>query len=234
MSLFRKRSHQPLPPDAELSYHPIRSNFMDLFLANFKLIPFFLPSIVLLLSFLITGALLYLAGGLLLLIPAAPAVTAMYDLGYQLTREIPKHERRGFWGSYRMNFRQSSATMAVQLPLWAMLVIVLIAGTERPAVITLCVVLGCLMLLAFSILSFSQIALVDLSLRKIWKNAVMLIPLCPLQALGTALVQLLFIAMLYKYIAVTFLFYLFAVPTLLIVWSAKTLWPKLEELLLDV
>ena len=233
MSLFRKRSPQPLPPDAELPYHPIRSNFMELFLSNFKLIPFFLPSIVLLLSFLITGALLYLVSGLLMLIPAAPAVTAMYDYGYQLTREVPKHERRGFFKSYRMNFIQSAATMAIQLPIWAMLLIILIAGTERPAVITLCVVLGCLMLLAFSVLAFSQIALVNLPLGKIWKNAVMLIPLCPLQALGTALAQLLCLWMLYRYIAVTFLLFLFGGPALLIVWSAKTLWPRLEELLLD-
>lgn len=231
MSLFRKP--QPLPPDAELPYHPIRSNFMELFFSNFKLIPFFLPSIVLLLSFLITGALLYLAAGLLLLIPAAPAVCAMYDYGYQLTREIPKHERRGFFKSYRLNFVQSAATMAIQLPLWAMLLIVLIAGTERPAMITLCVVLGCVMLMAFSILAFSQIALVNLPLGKIWKNAVMLIPLCPLQALGVAVVQLLFLYLFYEFIAVTFLLYLFGVPALMIVWTAKTLWPKLEELLLD-
>lgn len=231
MSFFRKSA--PLSPDAEPPYNPIWSNFMELFLANFKLIPFFLPSIVLLISFLITGALLYLVGGLLLLIPAAPAVCAMYDYGYQLTREIPKHERRGFFKSYRLNFAQSAATMAIQLPLWAMLLIVLIAGTERPAIITFCVVLGCVMLMAFSTLSFSQIALVNLPLGKIWKNAVMLIPLCPLQALGVAMVQLLCLWMLYRYIAVTFLLFLFAGPTLLIVWSAKTLWPRLEELLLD-
>lgn len=230
MSLFRKP--QPLPPDAELPYGPIRSNFMDLFLTNFILVPFFLPSIVLLVSFLITGALLYLVGALLLLIPAAPAVTAIYDLGYQLTREVPKHERRSFFQSYKLNFKQSAATMAIQLPLWAMLLIVLIAGTEQPAFITLCVILGCLMLMAFSILSFSQIALVDLPLGKLWKNAVMLIPLCPLPILGTALVQLLFLYLFYEFIAVTFLLYLFGVPTLMLVWTAKTLWPKLEELLL--
>lgn len=230
MSLFPNRTS--LPPDAEPPYHPVWSNFMELFLANFKLVPFFLPSIVLLISFLITGALLYLAAGLLLLVPAAPAVTAMYDYGYQLTREIPKHERRGFFKSYRLNFKQSAATMAVLLPVWAMMLIILIAGTERPALITLCVLLGCLMLMAFSVLSFSQIALVDLPLTKIWKNAIMLIPLCPLQSLGTALLQLLFLAALYQYIAVTLLFYLFAVPTMLIVWTCSTLWPKLEALLL--
>lgn len=233
MSLFSKRN-TPLPPNAEPPYHPVWSNFMELFLANFKLVPFFLPSIVLLVSFMITGALLYLVAGLLLLIPAAPAVTAMYDHGYQLTREILKHDRRSFFQSYRLNFKQSAATMAVQLPLWAMLLIILIAGTERPAIITLCVILGCVMLMAFSVLSFSQIALVNLPLTKIWKNAVMLIPLCPLQALGMALVQLLFIAMLYQYFAVTFLLFLFAGPTLMIVWTCKILWPKLEELLLDV
>lgn len=230
MSFFRKST--PLPPDAEPPYHPVWSNFMDLFLANFKLVPFFLPSIVLLLSFLITGALLYLAAGLLLLIPAAPAVTAMYSYGYQLTREIPKHERRTFFANYRLNFKQSAATMAVQLPLWAMMLIVLISGTERPALITLCVLLGCVMLMAFCILAFSQIALVDLPLTKIWKNAVLMIPLCSWRAVVAAGSQLLFIAMLYQYIAVTFLFYLFAVPAMLIVWTCKTLWPRLEELLL--
>lgn len=232
MSLFRKP--QPLPPDAELPYGPIRSNFMELFLSNFLLVPCFLPSIILLLSFLITGALLYLGAGLLLLIPAAPMVTAMYDYGYQLTREIPKHERRKLLRSYCMNFKQSALTMALLLPLWAMLLLTLISGTERPAFVTLCVVLGCLMLMAFSILAFSQIALVNLPLGKIWKNAVMLIPLCPAQILGTALVQLLFLYLFYEFIAVTFLLYLFGVPALMIVWTAKTLWPKLEKLLLSV
>lgn len=230
MSLFRKSNPQ-LP--GEPNYHPVWSNFYDLFLTNFKLIPFFLPSLICLFLFLFLGGLVFLLAGLLFLLPAAPAIAAMYDLGYQLTREVDKHERRTFFQSYKLNCRQSMATMAVQLPFIGMLILVMLTSAERPVWITLCVMLGCILLMTFGALAFSQIALVDLPLGKLWQNAILLIPLCSWRGILVAVVQLVFIALLYQYIAVTFLLYLFAGPAVLIVWSSKTLWPKLEELLLD-
>lgn len=232
MSLFRKSNPNP-QLDVEPPYHPVWSNFSGIFLTNFKLIPFFLPSLILLFCFLLFGGLVFLTGALLFLLPAGPAVAAMYDHGYQLTREVNKHERRKFLESYRMNFKQGIAAMAVQLPMIAMLVIISFAEVERPVWVNLCVILGSILLMAFGVLSFSQIALVDLPLKEIFKNAVYLIPMTGWRAVAAGLAQLLFIIVLYQYIAVTFLLYLFAGPAVLIVWSCKILWPKLEELLLD-
>ena len=45
------------------------------------------------------------------------------------------------------------------------------------------------------------------------------------------LVHLLFIAVLYKWISVTFLGFLILGPALLVTWSARELFPRLRELL---
>lgn len=232
MSLFSK-TRQPLPPNAEPAYHPIWSNFGFLFLTNFKLIPFFLPSMILLGFFLVFGGLLFLVGALLLLIPAGPAVTAMYDVGYQLVRELPKYESRTFWQSYRSNFRQGAVNMAVMLPVIMLLMLLMLTEAEKPLWVTLCLMLGNVILTAFSALSFSQIALVELPLGKIWKNAVLMIPLTRWRAIAAALAQIAFLAVLYQWVSVAFLMYLFAGPALLLAWSAHILWPSLEELLIS-
>lgn len=234
MSLFHKSKPRAKPqPVTDLPYSPVRSNFMELIVTNFKLIPFLLPSLILLMAFLFSGGLIFLAGALLLLLPAAPAVVAMYDMGYQLTREVPRYERRGFLQSYKLNFWQSAGAMAVQLPFIAMTVIITFATEERPVWVSLCVILGSVLLMAFGAISFSQIALVDLPLAKILKNAIFLIPLTKWRAVLAGAVQLAFILLLCQYIAVTILLFLFAGPAVLITWSAKILWPSLEETLLD-
>lgn len=234
MSLFRKSRPKSNPQlVSEQPYHPVWSNFMELIVTNFKLIPFLLPSLILLLCFLFFGGLIFLAGALVLLLPAAPAVVAMYDVGYQLTREVEKHDRRKFLQSYKLNFRQSVAAMALQLPFIAIMVIIALTTVERPIWVNLCIILGSVLLMAFGVLSFSQIALVDLPLKKLLKNALILIPMTTWRAVTAGVVQLLFIIVLYQYIAVTILLFLFAGPAVLIVWSCKILWPSLEVTLLD-
>lgn len=227
------KNRRAVPPNAEPPYHPIWSNFGFLLTTNFKLIIFFIPSLICLYTFLIVGGLVFLAAALVLLLPSGPAVCAMYDIGYQLARQVEKHERRSFFRSYRMNLGQGVATMAVQIPFIAVLLLVLLTGTERPVWVTLCLILGAVMLMMFGALAFSQVALIPLSLGKIWKNAVMLIPLCGWRGLVAAVVQLAYIAVLYQWAGVGVIFFVFVGPALLIVWSATLLWPKLEEILLD-
>lgn len=230
MSLFSKRSPRTQLPE-EPPYHPVWSNLMLLFLTNFKLIPFFVPSMICLGMLLLFGGLIFLAAGLLLLIPAGPAVCAMYDVSFQLVRRIDKHERRTFFQSYRANLRQGMLTMAVQLPFLASLLLMLLVQGEKPLWVTLCVILGGVMLMSFSILAFSQVALVALPLKNIWNNALLLIPLTHWRVLLGAVVQLLFLAALYQWVAAAIVFFLFLVPALLICWTAKLLWPGLEPLL---
>lgn len=233
MSLFPKKSPPPPPNGKEEPYHPIWSNFGGLFLTNFKLIPFFIPSIVCFGLFLAFGGSLFLGAALVLLLPAGPAICAMYDVGYQYAREVPKFKQRGFWKSYRMNLGQGVATMAVMLPVIALLLMLLLTQGEKPLWVSLCLILGGLMLMAFAILAFSQIALVALPLGKIWKNALFLIPLTHWRSLLPAAVHLVYLAVLYQWMASAFLVFLFLGPALLIAWSASVLWPALERMLLD-
>ncbi len=231
MSLF-SRSKTPPPPNGAEQYHPIWSNFELLFLTNFKLIPFFLPSIVAMGLFLVFGGGLFLLTALVLLLPAGPAVCAMYDVSYQLCREVPRYERRSFFASYRLNLKPGLATMAVQLPVIFLLLMLLLIQGEKPLWVTLCVILGSVMEMAFSILAFSQCALVALPLRELWKNALLLIPLIHWRSLLPAVVHLLYLTVLYQWPAWGFLMYLFLIPAMLIAWSANTLWPGLEPLLI--
>lgn len=229
MPLFSKRGPEP-PPDAEPPYHAVWSNLGLLFLTNFKLIPFFVPSLICLYLLLLLGGMIFLVGGLLLLLPAGPAITAMYDVSYQLARKVGKHKRRSFLQSYRSNFRQGVVTMAVQLPFIGYLLLLLLMP-EKPPWVTLCLLLGGVALMAFSILAFSQVALVELPLGSLWKNALLLIPLTHWRVLAGAAAHLLYLAALYQWVAATFLFFLFLGPAMLICWTAKTLWPGLEPLL---
>ena len=224
----RRSTYQPPAPDKP--EHPVWSHLMDLFLLNFSYILLFFPSLMWLYLLLAAGGWLAFAGFLVFLIPAGPAVAAMFDMGYQYARDIPKFEQRGFWTSYKANFRQGCATMAVLLlPLTALLLPMFIQG-ERPWFVVVCLILGLLALLEFAILAFSQVALVDL--KKIWKNAIFLIPLMGWRGLAAAALHLLFLAALYQWVAVTFLAFLFLVPATLVAWTAYSLWPRLEELLL--
>ena len=205
---------------------------MLLFLTNFKLIPFFVPSMIFLGMMLMFGGIVFLAASLLLLIPAGPALCAMYDISFQLVREVNKHEQRTFFQSYRSNFRQGTLTMAIQLPFIASVLMLLLVQTDKPIWVTVCLILGSLILTMFSILAFSQVALIDLPLKNIWKNALLLIPLTHWRSFLSAAIHLMFLMALYRWIAVTVLLFLFAGPAVLICWTAKTLWPGLEPLLI--
>lgn len=226
MSLYSNPNPQEQPPN-----HPVWSNFMLLFLTNFKLIPFFIPSIVCLGMLLMFGGMIFLVAGLLLLLPAGPAVCAMYDISFQLVRELNRHERRTFFQSYRSNFRQGIATMAIQLPFIASLLMLMLIQTDKPLWVIICLTLSSVVLMMFSILAFSQVALVNLPLKDIWKNALLLIPLTHWRSFVGAAMHLVFLIALYQWIAVTVLLFLFAGPAVLICWTAKTLWPGLEPLL---
>lgn len=219
-------------PDRDPVYHPIWNNLIPLVFTNLSFILFFLPTLICLYLFLMTGGLIFLAGGLLLLIPAGPAVAALYDNGYQIVREIPKPARRGFFASYRANFAQGCGAMAVLLPLLALLVFPLVAQ-EKPVWVTVCLLLSLYLTILFAALAFSQIALVALPLKQILKNSLLLPVGMGWRGLLVPAAQLLFFALVYRYIAWGFLFLLILGPAVLLTWSCKLLWPKLKALLLE-
>lgn len=220
---------EPQEPRAGL----LRGNYYRLLIDNFKFIAFFIPALVCFYIGLAAGIFQFLLAGLILLIPAGPAVAAMYDMGYQIARELPRHESRTFFESYRLNFRQGVATMAILVPLLAMLLLSLLVIQERPVWVTVCLVVGGYCLISFAIYAFSQIALVALPLSQIWRNALILIFVFGPKGLLVAVVQLLALAVLYSFISYAFAAFLFLGPALLIAWSASLLFPKLNRILVS-
>ena len=212
-------------------YHPLWSNFPTIFTANFRLILFFLPSLLSLLAFVYLGGLVFLLSALLLLLPAGPAVAAMYDTGYQLCMSSDGTVSRPFMRSYKMNLKQGIATMAIQLPFLFLLIMVLIVQAQRPLWLDLCLLISGAALMAFSILAFSQIALIEMPLSRILKNTLILIPLSGWRSLAPAVVQTLAVLILLLFFWVVVPLFFFAGPALLIVWSCRILWPVMEEVI---
>lgn len=222
----RRRSYAP--PETEAG--PIRENFFTIFMHNFAFIPFFLPGMFFAWLYLAAGGWIAFVLALLLLIPAGPAVAAMYDIAFTWVGRDSARPHRDFLESYKLNFRQGALTMAVSLPFLAVILISLMLR-NRPGWMLVTIAAGAFFLTAFWILSFSQIALVDLSLPQIWKNAVYLIPLMGLKGLWATLLHLIFFAVLYRWLGVTFLLFLFMGPALLVTYTANSIFPRLKELL---
>lgn len=226
----KKRKREPQP---EKEKGPLAGNLYRLLIENFKLILFFIPAVVCFYIGLVGGMFPFLLLGLVLLIPAGPAVAAMYDIGYQIARKLPKHECRTFFESVKLNWKQGIGTMAVLvLPLTALLTSMLVTA-ERPAWVVVCLVVGAYLVVSFAIYAFSQIALVALPLSRIWKNSIILIFICGWKGLLVAAVQMAALVVLYEYVSYAFAAFLFLGPALLIAWSAVKLFPRLEEVLVD-
>ena len=208
-------------------------NLPHLFMENFKLLGFFLPSILCLLAFLLLGGLVFLLAALLLLLPAAPALAAMYDICYQMLLGIPDEERCRFMESYRLNARQGIASLAVTLPLMVLPLFVLAVPNQLPMPVVLSVLVGCLLAQTFSVLTFSQIVLTDKPLKEIWKTALMIIPLTGWRGIAAAMLQLVFLAATVQYLPIMFFVAALGGSALLMVFSCKILWPVMERLLAE-
>lgn len=219
---------------AQQKYEGIfRGNYDRLLTDNFRLILFFIPALVCLYIGLAAGFAGILLAALLLLIPAGPALAAMYDRGYQIARGLASHERRSFFESYRMSFKQGAGAMAALLPGLLLLMLVLLTDSRKPTWVMVCIAVGGYLLTSFAMYSFSQIALVSLPLRKIFVNAIILTISFGWKGVLVAAVQMLAVWMLYTFMGYAFLAFLILGPALLIAWSAWMLFPKLETLLIS-
>lgn len=230
---FGKRDRERERQDeAEPRRGPIRANLFRLFMDNFKLVLFFLPSIFMLYMGLAMGHFGVLLLAVALLIPAGPAVAAMYDVCYQVAREVPSYEMRRLFTSYRANLRQGMATMALMTPFLGAMLLSLLVTAQRPAWVIASLALGGWLLMCFAVYAFSQIALVALPLRDIWKNALYLIILGGWKGALVGVVHLVALAVLYRYMVWASFLFVFLGPALLMAWSARLLFPRLQEVLL--
>lgn len=224
----KQKTAQPERPRGRLS-----GNYDRLLIDNFKLQLCFLPFLICFYIGLAAGMYSVMLIGLVLLIPAGPAVAAMYDEGFQIARRIEKRNRRGFFESWHLNWKQGCATMALLVPLLAVVLLLLLVAVERPMWVMVCTVLGSYLLASFAINSFAQIALVPLPVLQIWKNSIILIFLCGWRGLLATVMQLAALAVLYEYIAYASIALVFLGPALLITWSAMLLFPRLEMILVQ-
>lgn len=228
----RRQQEQDRRGVDEPCFGPIRSNLFRLFIDNFKMVLFFLPAVFTLYFGLALGHFGVLLLAVALLIPAGPAVAAMYDVCYQIVRQVPKHEMRPFFASYRANLRQGMATMALLVPFLGALLLSLLVTAQRPVWVIVSLLLGGWLLLCFAVYAFSQVALVALPLTSIWKNAVYLIVLGGWKGALVGAAHLAALAVLYRYMVWASFLFVFLGPALLAAWSAKLLFPRLREVLL--
>lgn len=231
MARIRKVAFREQLPQREPEPHPIWSNLMSLLTVNFCYILFFLPSLICLYLFMMVGGGIFLAGALILLIPAGPAMAAVLDTGFQLVRQIQRAQRRGFFASYRANFSQGAAAMTALLPVLTLVFLPLLMP-GKPVWITVCLLLGLYLVTGFSILTFSQIALISLPLKKILKNALLLPLGLGWQGVLAPALHVAALFILYRWISWAFLFFLVLGPAMLVTWTCMMLWDKLEKLLL--
>lgn len=222
-------------PKEKIARHdPLSGLWVRMFVDNLKLVLTLLPALFLFVTFLITGALIFLAGALLTLCLAGPAVVALYDFGYTVARDIPASTGRTFFQSYRLNFRQGTLTMLLVALMAApsLLVMIYVAPTQAATPwMTATLFIALVLVMDFAVHAFSQIALVDMPLRKIYKNALFLIPVSRMKGIVVALAIVIYLGILYAYMERAVLTLLVYIPTLIIVYSASFLWPIYDELL---
>lgn len=218
-------------PQPERQQGVLTGNYYRLLMDNFKLILFFVPAMVCFYVGLAAGMFSVLPLGLVLLIPAGPAVAAMYDEGFQIARRVDRYACRGFFESYRLNWKQGCEAMLLLLPMLLLLLLSMLVTAQRPVWVTVLLVIGGYLLVSFAMYSFAQIALVSLPMGQIWKNALLLIFVCGWRGVLVAAVQMVSFLILYRLIAYAFAAVLFLGPALLITWSAAELLPQLTKAL---
>ncbi len=229
---LKKREQEP---QKESKFHPVIANWFSLFLDNFGLILTLAPALVLLYLYLMVGSAFFLLGMTVALLLAGPAFTAIFCHGYEIARRV--YQRKGFVAAYVSSIWQSVATMflvGLAITQWILCSTVLTdSEAGMPIFIGICLFVEGYLIVSFAILSFSQIALVDLPLGKLWKNSLFLIPLTGKKGILVTLITMAFFAVVYTWISYLFLLVLFLGPTLLAAWIAYTLWPTLEKILVE-
>ncbi len=216
---------------------PIRANLYSLLLDNLKFVVTFLPAAVGLHLFLAVGGVLILTAAMALLCLAGPACAAMFETGFAIARGVSARERRGFFASYAANFRQGATTMGLIALVLLPYILCMVAAAQReggaPLWLPGCLILEGVALLAFAINAFSQIALVDLPLGKIWKNALLLIPGLGLKGVGAALLSGLGLAAVYQWLPYSVPAVLVLLPALGVTLICLYLRGDLERTLVD-
>ncbi|MBE5776425.1 MAG: DUF624 domain-containing protein [Clostridiales bacterium] len=216
-------------------HDPLSGLWTRMFLDNLKLLVTLLPFLFLFTAYMITGVLIFFVGAMLLLSLAGPAVSAQFDFAYTVARDDPASTGRTFLQSYRLNFKQGTLFMLlVSLMITpTLLTMIYVAPTESATpMMTATLMLISLLVIWFAHLGFSQIALLDMPLGKIIKNAVFLIPISKWKGLLVALLSVLYLIVLYSYMERAVLTLAVYIPTLLIVFAARLFWPLFEELII--
>ncbi|MBR6526064.1 MAG: DUF624 domain-containing protein [Clostridia bacterium] len=216
-------------------HDPLSGLWTRMFLDNVKLFVSLIPFLYFFTLFMITGVIAFLFGAMVLLCLAGPAFVAQFDFAYTVARDDPASTGRTFFQSYRLNFKQGTLFMLlVSLMITPTLCAMLFAApAANSPMMSASLLLISLLIVWFAVFGFSQIALTDMKLGRIIKNAVFLIPLSKWKGLLVSAMCVLYLVILYGFLERAVLTLIVYIPTLLIVFAAKQLWPMLSQLLIQ-
>ena len=215
-------------------HDPLGGLWTRMFLDNLKLMLSLLPFIAFFATFMLTGVMIFLIAAMVLLCLSGPAFVAQFDFAYTVARDEPASTGRTFFQSYRLNFRQGTLFMLlVSLMITPTLLTMLYAAPGAGSfLMAVTLMLVSLLILWFALLGLSQIALTDMPLGKIIKNAIFLIPISKWKGLLCAFLSLLYLIILYGFLERAVLTLVVYIPTLLIVLTARMYWPLFDELII--
>ena len=241
MGWYQKQFHNDLYTGSEnkqervARHDPLSGLWTRMFLDNLKLLLTLLPFFTLFYMYMVTGVMLFFIGSMVLLGLAGPAICAQYDFAYTVARDDPASTGRTFFESYKVNFKQGVLFMLlISLMITpTLLTMIYVAPTEAATPMMTCTLMLITVLIVwFGHLGFSQIALLDMPMGKIIKNAIFLIPLSKWKGLIVALMTVFYFIILYSFLERAVLTLVVYIPTLLIVVAARLFWPLFRELII--
>ncbi len=213
-------------------------DFSALMLINILLIVCALPCIACLGTFYLgcesgQPTVLPLVLNLLAAIPFGPAVAAMYRLTMQMARDVPFFTFHEFKKAYKQDFKQGAVSMVILAALFdAILFNIYLLGTVEsyPQFTLIMLMFSIVMWFALLNAIYQQIAMLELTMGNIWRNAVLMIVVSGWRGWIVVLIDtVLFIAgLLYGlFVLPLFLFGFFGFTTMT---TNLIFWPRFEQL----
>ena len=211
-------------------------NYPDILLNTLLFILCCLPSMVMVILFLMTGGLIFAAGFVASMILTVPAMAALYHRCFSYIRYTPAFVRKSFFTAFRSCFRQGAPCGLVLGILWVLLGFYSLVGqsqTEIQPFFYYAVVYLCLIVVNyFTITVTAQIAQFMLSTQAVLKNGVLLLFLCGWRGAVPAVLQTLYITLLLQKPSAGMLLLFLVSPGVIFTIAAHFLCPRLSGILL--
>lgn len=216
-------------------------NFNDMLLANICFLVCALPTLACLLMFYVTCA--QGAPWVLMLvvnIPCAallgPALAALHRLTLLMCRDIPFFTWYEFKKAFKQNFKQGALAMMLLAVLADMIIMNLYLMTvmeNYPAFTVFMLLLSIYIWFSMFNTVFQQIALMELPLRTILKNSLLLIVVAGWRGVLVTLLDIVLTYFLAVYLLLVAPLALFGLLAIIVMTTDLILWPRLKQVFID-